>query len=99
MSAKIKRASVYGMRIFSAALFVVLMLFNIHIAYNTQGSGDIDLMGIKISMFVPSAQATGGMVCAEVCYYSYVLRDCPSLGNDCMGCWIDGQWPPHCSKY
>lgn len=92
MSARVKPAGIKGLGIITAILFVVLMQFN-------DSTGNIDLLGLKLSASVPSAVAEGERICADVCYWHYYWRDCPWLGDDCVGCWIDGQWPPHCSKY
>ncbi|MFA3782612.1 hypothetical protein ABRY23_06045 [Melioribacteraceae bacterium 4301-Me] len=36
------------------------MFFNLQIATNPNSNGDIDLFGLKISLFMPSVYATGG---------------------------------------
>ncbi|MFA3782606.1 hypothetical protein ABRY23_06015 [Melioribacteraceae bacterium 4301-Me] len=74
-----------------AALFVLLMFFNLQIATNPNSNGDIDLFGLKISLFAPSVYATGG-VCPS-CPYQYEIRINPS--NTCpsgywYNCWTYG---------
>ncbi len=73
MSAKIKRASVYGVRIFAAALFIVLMLFNIQVGFDAGSASDIKLLGIRLSALLPTSvvYAAGGGTC------------CPEAGSIC----------------
>ncbi len=50
-----------------AALFVLLMFVNLQITTNPNKNGDIDLFGLKVSLFTPSAYAydpcPGGPAC------------------------------------
>ena len=45
-------------KISSIALFVFLMLFNVKVAFSDKSTGDIDILGMKISVSVPSAYAS-----------------------------------------
>jgi hypothetical protein len=83
MSAKIRRAGVRGVKLLAASLFVFLMLFNIQLAFDTGSVGDISLLGLKLSAFVPSAVATSpGQQCQSNCGFN----DC------CSTCWLGGAW-------
>lgn len=42
-----------------AILFAVLMFVNLQITTNPSVKGDIDLLGVKVSLFTPSAYAYG----------------------------------------
>ena len=59
MSAKIKKAGRFGTNIVAAFLFVFLVMFNVQIGMHDWESGDISLFGLKLSVFVPNAIATG----------------------------------------
>ncbi len=84
MSAQIKRAGVKGVRILATMLFVFLMLFNIQLAFDDGGAGDISLLGLRLSAFVPSAVATQSP--GERCVASCGHNDC------CRVCYINGGW-------
>lgn len=45
-------------KICSISLFIFLMLFNVKVAFSDKGSGDIDILGMEISVSVPSAYAS-----------------------------------------
>jgi len=45
-------------KISSISLFVFLMLFNVKVAFSDKSNGDIDILGMKISVSVPSAYAS-----------------------------------------
>lgn len=45
-------------KISSISLFIFLMLFNVKVAFSDKSIGDIDILGMKISVSVPSAYAS-----------------------------------------
>ncbi|MFA3782609.1 hypothetical protein ABRY23_06030 [Melioribacteraceae bacterium 4301-Me] len=75
---------------FGAALFVLLMFFNLQIATNPNSNGDIDLFGLKISLFMPSVYATASCKAELKCGTSGTVscsgdRECRILGS-CVYC-------------
>ena len=51
-------------KICSISLFIFLMLFNVKVAFSDKSIGDINILGMKISIFVPSAYAS------QNCYWT-----------------------------
>jgi len=77
MSAQIEKAGMKGVRILTAMLFVALMLFNIQLAFDDGSASDISLLGLKLSVFVPTAVATSpGQQCVSNCGYSDCCNQC-----------------------
>jgi len=66
MGTIIKKSRSKAAKIAGAALFILLMFVNLQITTNPNSKGDIDLFGLKISLFTPSAYATGS---GSYCYY------------------------------
>jgi len=66
MSAQIKSGAKKAGKIVGIALFVFLMFFNIKFAAGDSSNGDIDLFGLKVTIFTPSAYATGCIYCQDV---------------------------------
>ena len=65
-----------------AALFVLLMFVNLQITTNPNKSGDLDLLGIKISLFTQTAYAYGhDPFCNQSCYWRQDLGDCATWGG------------------
>jgi|GEM_PF-2842418 len=82
MSAQIEKAGMKGVRILTAMLFVALMLFNIQLAFDDGSASDISLLGLKLSVFVPTAVATSpGQQCVSNCGYSDCCIVCGGLGG------------------
>ena len=87
MSEVIKKNKAKAAKILGAAVFVLMMLFSLQITTNPNSAGDIDLLGLKVSLASPSVFATTGGCEAEY--------ECPSGGRvSCTGqkyCYI--QYP------
>ncbi|MFA3782604.1 hypothetical protein ABRY23_06005 [Melioribacteraceae bacterium 4301-Me] len=65
MAQLIKKHRSKAAKLVGAALFVLLMFFNLQIATNPNNNGDIDLFGLKISLFTPSVYATAADCCQQ----------------------------------
>jgi hypothetical protein len=65
MSAQTKTKAQKIGKILGIALFAFLMFFNIKFALGDNANGDIDLFGLKVSVFTNSTYATSG--CAYHC--------------------------------
>lgn len=59
MSLYIKKHWSKGAKIAGAVFFAVLMFVNIKLTTDPNASGDIDLLGLKLSLFTPSVVACG----------------------------------------
>jgi len=57
MSATIKKVSKWGMRVALAAVCLFLTLFNIQIGLNDGTSSDVNLAGLTLRVFTPTAAA------------------------------------------
>ena len=60
MSAQTKTRAQKAGKFLGIALFAFLMFFNIKFAVSDDTSGDIDLLGLKVSVFTNSTYATSG---------------------------------------
>lgn len=58
MSAQVKKAGRIGTKIVAALLFVFFVMFNVQIGMHDGETRDINLFGLKISIFIPNAMAT-----------------------------------------
>ena len=58
MSIQTKKRMEKSAKIAGIILFVFLLFFNVRIALNDNNNGDINLLGLKISVFVPTAFAS-----------------------------------------
>jgi hypothetical protein len=68
MSAQTKTRAQKAGKFLGIALFAFLMFFNIKFAVSDNSSGDIDLFGLKISVFTNSTFASGyGEGCSDIC--------------------------------
>ena len=65
MSVYFKKHWSKAAKIAGAILFVVLMFVNIKLTTDPNANGDIDLLGLKLSLFTPSAYACGN--CDDIC--------------------------------
>ncbi|WP_304040307.1 MULTISPECIES: hypothetical protein [Ignavibacterium] len=74
MSAQTKTRAQKAGKFLGIALFAFLMFFNIKFAVSDDTSGDIDLFGLKVSVFSNSTYASGND--AGTC--------CPENGSDCV---------------
>jgi len=67
MSAEIKKHFSKTAKICATALFVLLMFVNLQITTNPNKNGDINLFGVKLSLFTSSAYAYGeGLFCIDI---------------------------------
>jgi len=92
MSAQTKtRAQKIG-KFLGIALFAFLMFFNIKFAVSDNANGDIDLFGLKISVFTNSTYATAYTEdCAAICRWIPDI-DCTMIVSEkgtymCHGYW------------
>ena len=76
MSLFIKKHRSKAAKIAGIALFTLLMFVNLQITTNPNSNGDIDLFGLKISLFTPSVYPKPP--CPE--------NDCPEIGCHIYGC-------------
>lgn len=58
MSTQFKKTQRIGTKIVAATLFVFLILFNVLIGMHKSESSDLNLFGVKLNIFVPSAIAS-----------------------------------------
>ncbi|MGQ9798056.1 MAG: hypothetical protein ACUVRG_02010 [Ignavibacterium sp.] len=68
MSAQTKTRAQKAAKFLGIALFVFLMFFNIKFALSDNSSGDIDLFGLKVSVFTSNSYVSGsdaGTCCKE----------------------------------
>ncbi|MFZ2864212.1 MAG: hypothetical protein WA440_05610 [Ignavibacteriaceae bacterium] len=63
MSAQTKTRAQKAGKFLGIALFAFLMFFNIKFAVSDDSSGDIDLFGLKVSVFTNSTYASGNSYC------------------------------------
>ena len=82
MSEAIKENKAKAAKILGAAFFVLMMLFSLQITTNPDSAGDIDLLGLKVSLYTPSVFATEGVKCQDV------FPGCESLGEDYCGAYV-----------
>lgn len=54
-----------GAKIAGAIFFAVLMFVNIKLTTDPNASGDIDLLGLKLSLYTPSTYACSGTCCPQ----------------------------------
>ena len=54
MAEVVKKNKTKAAKILGAAVFVLMMLFSLQITTNPDSAGDIDLLGLKVSLFTPS---------------------------------------------
>ncbi|AFH48390.1 Hypothetical protein IALB_0678 [Ignavibacterium album JCM 16511] len=71
MSAQTKTKVQKVAKFFGIALFAFLMFFNIKFALGDNSNGDIDLFGLKVSVFTNSTYATGS---SSYCYIIIMLK-------------------------
>lgn len=70
----IKKKLTKTTKAFIIAFFAIIMFVNVKISLNPSSDGNIDLMGLKMSLSIPSAYATGN--CNLPCFYSGWYNDC-----------------------
>jgi len=80
MSAQTKTRAQKAGKFLGIALFAFLMFFNIKFAVSDDTSGDIDLLGLKVSVFTNSTYASG--TCWFTCYPGICC-----VGDNCMVDW------------
>jgi len=68
-------------KISSISLFIFLMLFNVKVAFSDKSTGDIDILGMKISVFVPSTYASQPIPCDKLIDVDY--SGCHRYGGIC----------------
>ena len=79
MSAKIKTTTSKAAKFFGIAVFVFLMSFNVQLSVSNNSSGDVDLLGLKILLFTPTAYAAPVDMCDDICsdsnnaYCTYII--------------------------
>jgi len=66
MSAQVKSHAKKAGKIAGIALFIFFMFFSIKFSVSDSSNGDVDLFGLKVSVFTPSAYAT-----SSYCYKWY----------------------------
>lgn len=74
MSAQTKILAQKAAKLLGIALFAFLMFFNIKFAVSDNSSGDIDLFGLKLSIFSNTSYAYGSD--SGTC--------CPEIGSSCV---------------
>lgn len=85
MSAQTKTRAQKAGKFLGIALFAFLMFFNIKFAMGDNSNGDVDLFGLKVSVFTNSTYATAASCCVRSSMYicstyhaDYVdYRPCP----------------------
>ena len=80
MSAQTKTRAQKAGKFLGIALFAFLMFFNIKFAVSDDTSGDIDLLGLKVSVFTNSTYAS-----QWYCIPAYGYICC--VGDNCMVDW------------
>jgi len=75
MSAYVKKHWSKAAKIAGAILFALLMFVNVKLTTDPNNNGDIDLLGLKLSLFTPSV---------------YAKRPCPENECNEVGCHIYG---------
>jgi hypothetical protein len=75
MALFIKRHWSRGAKILGAVVFALLLFFNLQISTSQSKQGDIDLLGVKVSLNIPSTYAEGGD-CTETDSYCYSHTIC-----------------------
>ncbi len=83
MSIFIRKHRSKAAKIIGIAFFVLLMFVNIQVNTNPSKSGDIDLFGLKVSLFTPTLYASGGGGWNQ--YVACGAIDCSYLGNEFCG--------------
>jgi len=58
MSVKIKRAGAKTAKALGLVFFLLLVVFNVQVATSNENSSDINLLGLSLSIFTPSAVAS-----------------------------------------
>jgi|SRR5690606_8621541 len=58
MSAKIKKAGAKTAKALGVIFFLFLVVFNVQVATSNEHSSDINLLGLSLSIFTPSAVAS-----------------------------------------
>jgi hypothetical protein len=90
MDSIVNRAEGTTVRLLAACAFLFVMVFNVNIGPTSDGASDGDLLGLSLSVFVPSSEATGGyckltyMMCGDV-VVAYCW-DVPTTGQNCLPC-------------
>jgi hypothetical protein len=91
MSAQTKTRAQKAGKFLGIALFAFLMFFNIKFAVSDDTSGDIDLLGLKVSVFTNSTYASGSQYGKWVYHPYYGMCRCEpiTLGDQwqCTGLW------------
>jgi len=82
MSAQVKKAGRIGTKIVAAILFVFLVMFNVQVGMHSGETSDVSLFGLELSIFVPSALATGN---SNTCYDSGTT--CHFWNINCQEVW------------
>lgn len=80
MSVQTKTRAQKAGKFLGIALFAFLMFFNIKFAVSDDTSGDIDLLGLKVSVFTNSTYASGGS-CIDICWIDYRYTCIYMIGN------------------
>lgn len=83
-------ATMKMLKLVAASLFLALTLFNVQIESTSGGFAGTDLLAMKLSVFIPTSEATGSycklvhMLCGEtVIYYCWSV---PTQGVECLPC-------------
>ncbi|KAB2844985.1 MAG: hypothetical protein F9K42_12975 [Ignavibacterium sp.] len=94
MSAQTKTRAQKAGKFLGIALFAFLMFFNIKFAVGDTANGDIDLFGLKVSLFTVSSYASepcGGPYCNDIgchiwgtCVCAYMLCNPGTGGYYCF---------------
>ena len=91
MFAQTKTSAQKAGKFLGIALFAFLMFFNIKFAVSDDTSGDIDLFGLKVSVFSNSTYASGSQYGYWRYYESHGLCRCEPLVIgmvwECTGLW------------
>ncbi len=88
MSAQTKTRAQKAAKLLGIALFAFLMFFNIKFALGDNSNGDIDLFGLKVSVFTNSTYASGGS-CIDICLIDYRYT-CTYMIGDPFGFFCPG---------
>ena len=59
VTSKLKKVGKIAVKVLSVGLFIFLALVNVQVIATTNGNG-LDLAGVKLDVFMPSAVASGG---------------------------------------
>jgi|SRR5690606_28676523 len=98
MSARVKRAGAKAAKALGVVFFLFLVVFNVQVATSNEHNSDINLLGLSLSIFTPSAVAsepppepkcscTASVTCqpsgTEIkCEIKNCTEDCSCTGNE-----------------